>query len=84
MSESRSAADPRIERLGFRLKEAAESLGVSERHIRQILPELPHVRLGSVVVVPVDLLREWLRSRSEAEKHDAGETAREILEKLND
>gem|GEM_PF-5217205 len=33
-------------RLALSLAEAARALGVSERHVREILPELPHVHLG--------------------------------------
>ena len=52
------------ERLALRPAEVAEVLGVSERHIRQLLPQLPHVRLGGCVVVPVEGLREWLREQA--------------------
>ena len=55
------------ERLALRPAEVAEVLGVSERHIRQLLPQLPHVRLGGCVVVPVEGLREWLRDRAKQE-----------------
>ena len=51
------------DRLALRPREAAEALGISERQLRQILPELPHTRLGGCVVLPVDALREWLRER---------------------
>ena len=66
-------------RLALRPNEAARALGVSERTLRQMLPELPHVRLGRRVVIPVDLLREWLNSRSREEKAGARKTAEEIL-----
>ena len=36
-------------RLALRPKEAADVLGVSERTLRQMLPELPVVRRGGVV-----------------------------------
>jgi excisionase family DNA binding protein len=51
-------------RLGLRPREVARVLGISERLVRQILPELPHTRIGSAVVVPKDLLAEWLRNRA--------------------
>ena len=35
--------------------------GVSERHLRTMLAEVPHVYLGGRVVIPVEPLREWLR-----------------------
>ena len=54
-------------RLALRPKEAAEALGIGERTLRQILPELPHVRVGGVILIPVDALREWLLDRAKAE-----------------
>ncbi len=47
-----------VERLALRPKEAAEALGIGERTLRQILPELPHVRIGGAVLLPGDGLRE--------------------------
>ena len=52
------------DRLALRPKEAAQALGIGERTLRQILPELPHVRLGGVVLLPVEGLQAWLRERS--------------------
>ena len=52
-------------RLALRLAEAAKALGIGERTLRQILPELPHVRLGGVVLLPVDGLQAWHRERSQ-------------------
>ena len=69
-------------RLALRPNEAARALGVSERTLREMLPELPHVRLGRRVVIPIDLLREWLSSRSREEKAGARKTAEEILASL--
>ena len=42
------------ERLALRTKEAAAALGVSERTLRQLRPELPTVQRGNVVLFPVD------------------------------
>lgn len=55
------------ERLALRPAEAAKVLGVSEGHLRNLLPELPHVRLGGRLVIPVDGLRKWLQERTEAQ-----------------
>jgi excisionase family DNA binding protein len=68
-----------VDRLALRPKEAAEALGVSERTLRQLLPELPTVRRGNIVLVPVAGLQEWLRDESEAEKGRAEKIAGEIL-----
>jgi excisionase family DNA binding protein len=69
-------------RLALTVPEAAAALGVSERHLRGMLPELPHVHLGGRVVVPIDLLREWLRERAQAERAEADGLAAEILGSL--
>ena len=55
------------DRLALRTAEAAKALGIGERTLRQILPELPHVRVGGVILIPVDALREWLLDRAKAE-----------------
>ncbi len=52
-----------VERLALRPKEAAEALGLSERKLRAMRSELPHARLGEVVVFPVQPLRSWLADR---------------------
>ena len=66
-------------RLALRPKEAAEALGISERTLRQLLPELPTVRRGNIVLIPVEQLRRWLRDESEAEKGRAEAVVGEIL-----
>ena len=50
-------SDPKLRALteaALRSAEAAEAQGIGERTLRQILPELPHVRIGGVVLLPVD------------------------------
>lgn len=66
-------------RLALRVKEAAEALGLGERTVRQILPELPHLRAGGVVLLPVDGLRAWLQEQAEAEKGRVDAVAEEVL-----
>lgn len=41
-------------RLTFTVAEAAEALGITERHYRRLIErgEVPHLRLGGRVVVP--------------------------------
>ncbi len=68
------------DRIALRPKEAAEVLGISERTLRQLLPELPTVRRGGVVLVPVAGLQEWLRDESRAEKGRVEKAVTEILE----
>ncbi len=68
------------ERLALRPAEAAQALGIGERTLRQILPELPHVRVGGAVLLPVEGLRAWLRERAEAEPGRVEKAVDEILE----
>ena len=70
-------------RLALRPKEAAKVLGISERTLRQLLPELPTVRRGRIVLIPVDPLRKWLREESEAEKGRVEKAVTEILEAVD-
>lgn len=59
----RPAVPPPIPRLALRPREAAESLGLCERTLRD-LPDVPRLKLnGGTVLYPVDLLAEWLRDR---------------------
>ena len=72
------------DRLALRVKETAVALGVSERTLRQHLPEIPHLRLGSAVVVPVDALREWLRQQAQVEPAKIDRAVDEVLASLNE
>lgn len=42
----------------------AEALGIGERKLRELLPELPHIYMGSAVVIPIESLRAWLRKEA--------------------
>lgn len=59
---------PTVEPLSFRPPEAARALGVSERLLWTWTQEqrVPHVRIGNVVLYPVDELRGWLRGNTRA------------------
>ncbi len=70
------------DRLALTVAEAAAAIGVSERHLRSLLPEIPHCRVGARVVVPVESLRRWLHERAQAEQQGAEAVAREIVESL--
>ena len=72
-------ARPRLDRLALRPREAAEALGLSERKLRELLPELPHIRVGGAVLLPVEGLRAWLREQAEAEQGRVEKVAEEIL-----
>jgi hypothetical protein len=69
-------------RLALRLSEAAQVLGISERTLRTLTPELPHVRRGGVLLYPVDALRDWLNQQAKAEKASAEAIADEIIESM--
>ena len=70
------------DRLALTVPEAAAALGVSERHLRSLLTEIPHCRVGARVVVPVEPLREWLRTRAQAEQASADRVAARILDEM--
>ena len=52
-------------RLALRPPEAAEALGISERKLREMLPELPHIRRGGVLMIPIEPLRRWLEEQAQ-------------------
>lgn len=66
-------------RLALRTKEVAAALGISERKLREILPELPHMRLGGVVIIPVKPLEAWLAAQSKAEMGRDAKVADDVL-----
>jgi len=69
-------------RLALTVSEAADAVGVSERHLRTLLPEIPHTHLGGRVVIPVETFGAWLRDRALAERESTDAVANEILESL--
>ena len=71
-----------VDRLALRPAEAAKALGLSERTLRQLLPQLPHLHAGSAVLIPVDSLREWLREQARAEIGKVDSVVRDALSKL--
>ncbi len=61
----RPAVPPPIVRLALRPREAAESLGVCERTLRD-LPDVPRLKLnGGTVLYPIRELERWLADRLE-------------------
>jgi hypothetical protein len=70
------------ERAALSIPEAARAVGVSERLIRTLLPEIPHCHLGNRVVIPVSLLVEWLRKQAQEEQNVVGKAVNEILEEI--
>ncbi len=70
------------ERLALSIAEAAKAVGVSERLLRTVLPEIPHCHIGNRVVIPVPLLDEWLRKQAEKEQNVIGKAVNDILEEI--
>lgn len=75
--ESRSKTQP--VRLGLRLKEAADALGLSERKFREIQHTVPHVDLGGVRIFPVDALRAWLTAQARTHEAEVDTLVEEAL-----
>ena len=70
------------ERLALSIPEAAKAVGVSERLMRTLMPEIPHCRIGNRVVIPVPLLAEWLRKQAGKEQNVVGKAVNDILEEI--
>ena len=69
-------------RLALRPEEAAVALGVSERKLREMLPELPHLRHGRAVLLPVEALRAWLSDQAKTEQGRVKKVTEEILQAI--
>ena len=62
--------------------ETAAALGVSDRHLRELLPEIPHVHLGGRIVIPVEQMRKWLAEQTQIEPNRFAETVTDILNEI--
>jgi excisionase family DNA binding protein len=62
-----------MDRLLLRPVEAAEAIGIGRSKVYELLAsgELPSIRIGGSVRVPVDALRAWI-DRQLAERTEAG------------
>jgi len=69
-------------RLALRPAEAARALGLSERALRALLHQLPVVRAGGAVLIPIEQLREWLRERAQSEGNEANKAVQDALKKI--
>jgi len=56
--------------LALRPREAAQALGISERHLwtKTNLKEIPHFRIGRAILYPVHLLEKYLTEQAEGDK----------------
>ena len=61
-----------MERLLLRPQEAADALGLGRSKVYQLLAtgDLPSVRIGRCVRVPVAALREWIERLSSPDESD--------------
>ena len=66
-------------RFALRPEEAAAALGIGERTLRQILPELPHFYVGRCVLLPVEPLRAWAAERAASEVARSDAIADEVI-----
>ena len=71
-------------RLALRPPEAAKTLGVSERTLRGMLSELPHVRRGGVVLIPLKALERWLDASATRSGAHLDAVAEEVVQSLRD
>lgn len=71
-------------RLALRQNELAAALGVSERSVRSIAAELPHVYVGSVPIYPVREVERWLSRRATDEEKRVRDLADEAVAEVLD
>ena len=69
-------------RLALRPAEAARALSLSERALRSLLPQLPVVRAGGAVLIPVEALRKWLADHARIEEDEVNEAVRDAFKKV--
>ena len=62
-----------VPRLGLRPREAPQAPGIGERKLWEMTAagKIPHAKVGSATVYPVDMLEDWLRRRAEEGGDDA-------------
>ena len=70
------------DRLALRPAEVAHALGISDRTVRTILPQLPHLRVGTAILVPTDELRRWLREQTEVERSRVDHEVDDIMKSI--
>lgn len=64
---------PEIDRILYRVAEAGQAIGVSRSRMYELIAsgEIPSVRVGNVLRVPVDGLREWAKRKATQSTKDA-------------
>lgn len=71
------------DRLALRPREAAKALGLSERALRQLAPEIPRVHRGGLVLYPVAELNAWLSREARASGIELDSAVKEELDALS-
>jgi excisionase family DNA binding protein len=66
-------------RLALRPAEAARALGICDRTLRNLLHRIPHLRLGGVLLFPVDPLKRWLEEEASVQPRRVEEIVAEGL-----
>jgi excisionase family DNA binding protein len=61
-----------MDRLLLRPIEAAEAIGIGRSKVYELLAsgELPSIRIGSSIRVPVEQLRDWIQQKATREHRD--------------
>lgn len=64
-----------VDPLALRPRDAARVLGISERLLWDWTRTegVPHVRIGNVVLYPVEVLKNWLAAKATTSEDDPGE-----------
>ena len=64
------------ERMALRVGEAAEALGISRSRVYELIAQgdIPKIKIGKSVRVPVEGLREWVARRQAAEHASSSPT----------
>ena len=68
----KGSVDAQSPPMALRPKDAARALAISERLLWEWTRNegLPHVRIGNVVLYPVDCVKRWLDERAYAADYD--------------
>ena len=69
-------------RFALTLEEAAAAFSISLGHLRNHLSEVPHIYIGTRVVIPVKPTEEWLRDLADATKANSDQMAEEVLREI--
>jgi|GEM_PF-1785646 len=66
----KKAMQNKIDRMSYSILEVAKTLGVSSRTVHKLIKrgELSHFRVGQRVLIPADVLREFIAGRTKSEK----------------